>query len=277
MNRRDACAVLAATLAGAACAPNGNPARRSLLISGADAMLPLVRALAQAFLRERRAGLPGGSPALDVIVERGGSVPAYIAASRRAIDVAAMTRALSDAEDGPGARQHLIARDDIGIVVHRALPLADLARAQVRGLLTGEIANWRALGGPDLPVTVYAHPRGAPARQSTEQLLLEGADFSPEARELAGEAALAAVAATPGAIGYLAGHARGGREPVALLAVDGVPPTAATVLSGRYPYTHGFHLLLHGEPGGEREAFVRFARGAAGQALVAGFGLVAVC
>nr|WP_315213320.1 substrate-binding domain-containing protein [uncultured Duganella sp.] len=270
MNRRDACAVLAGALAGAACAPNGGMAHRSLLISGADAMLPLVRALVQAFLRERRA--------LDVIVERGGSLPAYIAASRRAIDVAAMTRALSDAEDGPGARQHLIARDDIGIIAHRSLPLTNLTRAQVRALLTGAIANWRVLGGPDRPVTVYAHPRGAPARQSAEQLLLDGADFSPEARELAGEAALAAaVAADPGAIGYLAGHARAGREAVTLLSVDGVPATAATVLSGRYPYTHGFHLLLHGEPGGERDAFVRFARGGAGQALVTGFGLVAVC
>lgn len=270
MNRRDACAVLAGALAGAACAPNGGMARHSLLISGADAMLPLIRALVQAFLRERRA--------LDVIVERGGSLPAYIAASRRAIDVAAMTRALSDAEDGPGARQHLIARDDIGIIAHRSLPLTNLTRAQVRGLLTGAIANWRVLGGPDRPVTVYAHPRGVPARQSTEQLLLDGADFSPEARELAGEAALAAaVAADPGAIGYLPGHARAGREPVTLLSVDGVPATAATVLSGRYPYTHGFHLLLHGEPGGERDAFVRFARGGAGQALVSGFGLVAVC
>lgn len=263
--------VLAAALAGAACAPNGDPARRrSLLISGADAMLPLVKALAQAFVRERRS--------LDVIVERGGSLPAYIAASRRAVDVAAMTRALSDAEDGPGARQHLIARDHLGVIVHRALPLANLTRAQVRGLLTGEIGNWRALGGPDLPVAVYAHPRGTPARQSAEQLLLDGADFSPEANEPAGAAALAAaVAADPGAIGYLAGHARRGREPVALLSVDGVPARAATVLSGRYPYTHGFHLLLHGEPGGDRDAFVRFARGAAGQALVSSLGLVAVC
>jgi phosphate transport system substrate-binding protein len=64
---------------------------------------------------------------------------------------------------------------------------------------------------------------------------------------------------------------------MALLAVDGVDATRATVLSGRYPFTHSFHLLLHGDPGGVRADFVRFARSAAGQALVARLGLVPVC
>jgi phosphate transport system substrate-binding protein len=275
VRRRDACIVLAGAgmLATVACTPGRSAApveQESLLVGGAAAMVPLARALAQAFVQ--------GRADVAIVVERGGSLPAYIAASRGAIDVAAMTRALSDTEDDAGARQYLIARDDIGIVVNRNTTLRSLTRAQVRAAFAGEIANWRALGGPDAPLTVYAHARGATARQSAEHLLLGGGALAPDARECADDAALAAaVAADPTAIGYLPGHARAGADGLALLAVDGVEATRATVLSGRYPFTHSFHLMLHGAPGRTRAEFVRFARSPAGQAIVERLGLVAVC
>jgi phosphate transport system substrate-binding protein len=153
-----------------------------------------------------------------------------------------------------------------------------LTRAQVRAAFAGEIANWRALGGPDAPLTVVAHARDATARQSAEHLLLGGRALALDARECADDATLAAaVAADRTAIGYLPGHARARATGVAPLAVDGVEATRATVLSGRYPFTHNFHLLLHGAPGGTRAEFVRFARSPAGQAIVERLGLVAVC
>jgi phosphate transport system substrate-binding protein len=272
MNRRHACVLLAGAALGAACRPGPQAARQALLVSAAFAMLPLATALAEAFLRE-----PDGLP---VLVERGGSLPSYIAASRGAIDVAAMTRALSDTEDDAGAHQHLIARDHLGIVVHPSLPVPDLALAQLRAVLSGTIDNWRMLGGPDLPLTVHAHARSAAARQSAEQLILDGGDFTVNAREHASDAALmAAVAADPGAIACCDGHTRisAGTGQVATLSLDGVRATPATVLSRRYPCTHSFYLLLHGEPGGARAAFLRFARSAAGQAIVEAHGLVPVC
>lgn len=276
MNRRAACLALVgagSALAMAACtppAPGLQAAGPLLLAGGAAAMLPLTRALARSFARMHGAA--------GMLVEPGGSLPAYIAASRGAIDIAAMTRALSDGEDDARAHHYLIARDHIVIVVNRAMPVTDLAQAQIRALLAGEITNWRTVGGPDLPVSVHAPAGGGLARQCTEQVLLDGGDFAVDAREYADDAALAAaIEAAPGAIGCLQGHARAGIERAAALAVDGVADTRATVLSGRYPYTQGFHLLLHGEPDGVRGAFIRFARSAAGQAIVAAHGYVSVC
>lgn len=268
MNRRHAC--LAAAGALAACRPGAphDTSVRSLLVGGASAMQPLVQVLAHAFMRSR--------PGTAIVVERGGSLPAYIAARRGAIDMAAMTRPLSDSEDGAGARQYLVARDSIGVVVHRALPVAGLTQAQVRGLFAGTTTNWRALGGPDLPVTVCVPARDTPARQVLEQLLLDGAACTCDARACATDAALlAAVAATAGAIAGLDGLARAGGG--AVLAIDGVHPTDSTVLSSRYPYTHGYYLLLHGARDSATLDFVRFARSSAGQAIVARHGLVPVC
>lgn len=275
MNRRHACRVLAGAgaLAATACgrgAGSGPDAPQALLVAGAAAMLPLVRALAADFTARGRR-----RPAL--LVEPGGSLPAYIAACRGAIDVAAMARALLDDEDDAGARHYLLARDAIGIAAHPALPLRGLTRGQVPALLTGAVANWSRLGGPDLPVTVCAPARGTAARPAAQQLLLGGAEFAVNAVECADHAALRAVLRrTPGAIGCFEGRAGAGFAPAGLLAVDGVAPGRATVLSGRYPYTQSFYLLLHGAPGGAREAFVRYARGAAGQAIVQRHGFIAI-
>jgi phosphate transport system substrate-binding protein len=268
MNRRQACLALAATTL--ACRPAPPASRRTLLVSGASAMVPLVHAMAQAFT--------GGRPELAMLVERGGSLPAYIAASRGAIDIAAMTRALSDNEDDAGARQFLIARDALGIIVHPALPVPALTSAQVRAAFAGAIGNWRALGGPDLPVTVYAHERATMARRVAEQVLQDGGDFAVTARECASDAALlVSVAADPGAIAYIGGRTRRAAGQVAVLAIDGVHATSPAVLSGRYPYTHSLYLLLHGMLDAASDDFVRFARSRAGQAIVASHGLVSVC
>lgn len=254
----------------AACRPTVPPAQQALLISGAAAMLPLAGALADAFV--------AGRSDLTMLVAQGGSLPAYIAACRGAIDLAAMTRALSDSEDGAGVHHYLVARDFINVVVHPDLPMHDLTPAQAQAALAGRIRNWRALGGPDRAITVYVAPRGTLARQSAEQVLLAGGDFAVGARACASDAALlAAVATDPGAIGCIAGHAGDDPAGMTALAIGGVRAAPATVLSGRYPCTQGFYLMLHGEPAGARGAFVQFARSAAGQAIVAGHGLLPVC
>lgn len=241
----------------------------SLLISAAGAMLGLTTCWAQAFRQQH-----GGA---RVVIEKGGAMPAYIAARRGVIDLAAMTRPLTDAEDDASAHHYLVAKGQIGIVVNRASPLVDLGRQQLQALLTGAAANWREVGGPDMPVQVVARGLGTSARQFAEEVLLAGGDFAPGASEYDRAAdVVAAVGAHPGGIGAIA--LRGERLPpaVRLLAIDGVAATRSTALSGRYPFAHGFYLLLYGAADGMRGDFLRYARSTAGQAIVAELGLIPV-
>jgi phosphate transport system substrate-binding protein len=278
MNRRQACIGF---VAACAAITGGSFARRevlrrqagrhqSLLIGGASAMQSLNQALAREFMQRHTL--------LTVVIESGGSLPAYIAASRGAIDLAAMTRALSDAEDDAGARHYLVAKGSIGIIVNRASPLTDLSQEQVRALLTGEATNWKLVGGPDQQVAVISRIRGSTTRQLAEQILLEGRDFAIDAHELDSAAGMAAaVAANPYAIGYIASKDAAAQAAVAHVAVDGVPASRATVLSDRYPYAHAYYLLLYGASGGARRLFVDFARSPSGQRIVLQQGLMPVC
>lgn len=278
MNRREAGLALAA---GAGTAAMGmllhrlrmKPAaqvRQSLLIGGAGAMLALNQSWARAFMQAH--------PAIDIVIEKGGSLPAYIAARRGAIDLAAMTRGLTDAEDDASAHHFLVAKGKVGIVVPRASPVAALSREQVQGLLTGAIGNWRQVGGPARPVKVYTHKRGGIARQFAEEFLLDGSDFAPAASECDSDADLvAALADDRDGIGAVSARDQIDAAPVRCVDVDGVRATRSTVLSGRYPYAHSFYLLLYGEADGARGEFLAFARSAAGQEIVSRAGLIPVC
>lgn len=280
MNRRQASIALAlgAGAAGLAllrsglarhAAPPDRP-RQSLLIGGAGAMLSLNNSWARAFAL--------AYPTVDIVIETGGSLPAYIAASSGAIDLAAMTRGLSDAEDSASAHQFLVAKGEIAIIVHRGSRLADLSRQQVAALLSGDIDNWRKVGGPNRAVHVYAHTRGGVARRFAEEYLLDGNDFTPAAGEFDTDSALvAAVAADPDGIGAVAARAQLVAPHASCVAIDRVRATRSTVLSGRYPYAHSFHLLLFGESNGPRADFLDFARSPAGQDIVSKAGLMPVC
>ncbi len=244
--------------------------RKSLLIGGAGAMLPLNKALATEFMQR--------NSHVDVVIEKGGSLQGFIAAKRGAVDLAAMTRDLSDAEDDVSAHHFLIARGSIGIIVNKESSIKGLSQSQIRGLLGGEITNWKLVGGIDAPVNVISRTRGSSTRQFVEEVLLDGGDFVSSAQELETTKLLAeSVAADPYAIGYIASKDNEGITDVAYVAVDGVTASRATLLSGRYPYTHSFYLLVYGEKKGLRFDFVVFARSPDGQKIVQQKGLEPVC
>lgn len=281
MNRRSA---LFALVAGAGAVVAGSVAnlegfrwrfpmkegRKSLLIGGAGAMVPLNQALANAFTKLHAT--------VDVVIEKGGSLQGLIAAKRGAIDLAAMTRDLSNAEDDTNAHDFLIARDNVLIIVNKASPIKILSQKQIRRLLAGELINWKQVGGADAPVNVISRTKGSTTRQFVEEVVLDGGEVTISAKEMETTKLLAAsVAADPYAIGYVASKDSEGIAEVASLAVDGVVASRATVLSGRYPYTHSFSLLIYGEQKGLRLDFVNFARSPDGQKIVVKNGLVPVC
>jgi phosphate transport system substrate-binding protein len=232
-----------------------------LLIAGSGTMYALNRALADAFAQLH--------PECDLVVEKGGSLPALIALKRGAIDIAAMEHDMTASEEESHLRNFLIARNDIGIAVNKKSPIALLSTDQIRGLLSGDIGNWKHVGGPDAAVQVISRQRGSTSRHFIEEVVLAGGDIAPEAIEVANTRQLAErVAANPHAIGYISLKDRVGIGEVAYLAVDGVAASRETILSNRYPFTQSLYLVVLGDQPGPATEFIAFARSAAGQQII---------
>ena len=99
--------------------------------------------------------------------------------------------------------------------------LASVDEAVLKDLFTGRIANWKSVGGPDLPVRVFRLEPATVESRGFRGLALDGADWAataavqPDARTL-----LRAVASTPGAVGFVPYAEAAGNAAVKLLPVE---------------------------------------------------------
>lgn len=102
------------------------------------------------------------------------------------------------------ARRHVVALDAIVPAVAPGQPVQALAIEDLIAILTGEIGDWSALGGPDAPVTVHLPDRHDGLQQAVALRLLRGASPTPAARRHPDPAALAdAVARDPLGLGLV--------------------------------------------------------------------------
>ncbi len=93
---------------------------------------------------------------------------------------------------------------EVVALLHPALPIRSLSREQLRAVLAGEIANWSALGGPDLAITVVLPDELDGVRATVDTELMEGRAFSPKAQIVPRiPDTIPVVLATPGAVGVL--------------------------------------------------------------------------
>jgi phosphate transport system substrate-binding protein len=96
-----------------------------------------------------------------------------------------------------------IIRTRAALVVHPSNPIRSARLVDIGKILTGEISNWKQLGGPDLPIRVVAVREGGGVLTSVEARLLGAAHISaPGAiRVQVGTQIVRVVAQEPGAIG----------------------------------------------------------------------------
>ncbi|MDA8144439.1 MAG: substrate-binding domain-containing protein [Thermaerobacter sp.] len=227
----------------------GPGAGRRVTLAGSTALLPLARAAAAAFMR--------GHPGVVVQVSGGGSLVGLAQVGAGAVDIG---MAEVPAPPGSGLAAHPVALLPLVPVVHPGTGLHGLTREQLRGVLTGRSRNWRQLGGRNLRIWLVNRSPASGGRRALRREVLGSSRFSPRAMVMPSNGAVRqAVAATPGALGYLqAGTLGSGVVP---LAYAGVPYTPGAVRRGRYPLVARGTFYTRGRPAGATAAFLAFVTG----------------
>jgi phosphate transport system substrate-binding protein len=187
--------------------------------------------------------------------------------------------ALADAGDMRSPRaEHTIAMDGLAVLVHRDNPLSQLTTGQIAGLFSGEIRNWRELGGRDAPVSLYARDDKSGTWDTFAGLVLGKRLLSPAARRFESNDALSdAVAADPNGIGF-SGLASV-RRTKALAVADGggraILPTRLSVATEDYPLARRLYLYLRPDQGqGDALALIEHCQSEKGQDVVEEVGFV---
>jgi len=60
----------------------------------------------------------------------------------------------AEVNDPASLQQVTIGKDKIVVLVHKDNPVSKLSKEQIKGIFTGKIANWKDVGGKDMPIIV---------------------------------------------------------------------------------------------------------------------------
>ena len=207
-----------------------------------------------------------------------GSGSGITAVSEGRCDIGLSSRALKDAEKQSGLTETVLALDGIAIIVNPANPVDDLDTATIAKIYTGEITNWKDVGGNDGEIVLIGREAGSGTRDGFESVT-----GTSEACVLAQEltstgAVISAVAANPNAIGYASLSAVEGQDGIKALKVNGVDCSEETVLDGTYAVQRPFVLVTReGETlSPAAQAFFDYATGTAANDLIRQAGAVPV-
>jgi phosphate transport system substrate-binding protein len=260
--------VLGCTLAAAA---YGQTTER-VIIDGSTGVTPLVAALATAY-REQH-------PGVTVEIGKGmGTKERIRALAEGRIDIAMASHGLvADELVRQGMAVNEIAKIAVVFGVNATVPVAVLAENQICDIYSGRLANWKELGGPDLPVAPRTRPDSEVDAQVVRQRvgclaqlkMPEAVRVMPKAGDMARE-----LARTAGAIGMTTTTVvEQSQARVKPLALNGVEPTPQNVRSGAYGLTRDSYLVTKAAPAPAVARFLEFVRGPDGKRVISANGAV---
>ena len=200
---------------------------------GSTSMEKVIMSLGESFQAENKGITVGYNPT--------GSGSGITAVSEGRCDIGLASRALKDDEKAAGLKETILALDGIAIIVNPENNVSDLTIEQIAKIYTGEITNWKDVGGDDAEIVLIGREAGSGTRDGFESIT-DTKDSCKYRQELTSTGdVITTVAGNPNAIGYAS--LASVKESVKALSVNGVAPSEATVSDGSYAVQRPFVLV----------------------------------
>ncbi len=169
-----------------------------------------------------------------------GSSSGIQAVSEGRCDIGLASRDLKEEEQGD-LTATVVAIDGIGIIVNPDNPVADLSVEQVGKIYTGEISNWKEVGGEDTPIVCIGREAASGTRDGFEEVTgtKDNCKYSQELTSTGD--VVQTVAGNPNAIGYASVASL--NDTVKAVSIEGVEPTTAAIQDGQYKIQRNFVLV----------------------------------
>ena len=236
-------------------------------LNGSTSMEKFVNALSE--------GIKEKYPNLQLEAQFTGSGAGLEAVASKTTDIGDSSRALTDEEKAKGLEENIVAIDGIATITNKSNKVTNLTKDQLAKIYTGQITNWKDLGGQDEAIVVIGREAGSGTRGAFEELLgiEDQCQYAQELNETG--AVLAKVAKTSGSIGYVSLDVLD--DTVSPLQLDGVEPSEKTVKEGSYALQRPFVMATNGkisEQSKQVQAVFDFINSDDGQKIIKKVGLV---
>ena len=260
-------AASASTTASSAAGQAAGTLSGNVATGGSTSMKNVIAALTESFAEVE--------PGVTVSYDPTGSGAGITGATDKTLDIGLSSRALKDDEKS-AVDGTVVALDGIAIVVNKDSKVADLTVEQLKKMFTGEISNWKDVGGDDGEIVLVGREAGSGTRDGFESIV-DVKDSCKYAQELtATGAVISAVEANPLAIGYASLSAVG--DTVKMVTVGGVECSEETVKDGSYEVQRPFVFVTNKSVAlsEQAQAFFDFATSADAADLIRTAGAVPV-
>jgi len=246
-------------------------AKTTLTVKGSDTMVIMAQRWAEAYMNAH--------PDVTVQVTGGGSGTGISALINGTTDICDASRPMKGSErESLKSRYASLgveiksAKDGLAVYLNDASPVEELSLDQLKAIYTGDITNWKDVGGPDAKIIVYGRENNSGTYVFFRDNVLRGKDYTSTMQSLPGTAAVVnAVSKDKFGIGY-GGAAYGKGIKFVKVKKDagtpGVAPSAATVKDGSYPLSRYLYMYLKSRPTGAIKDYIDWILGAEGQDIV---------
>lgn len=234
-------------------------------ISGSTSVGPLAEKLAMKYEEEND---------VKIEVNQIGSSAGITNAISGVSQIGMSSRDLKQEEKDSNLQELVIAYDGIVVVAHPSNPVKDLTMEQVKQIFTGEVTNWKEVGGKDMEIVVVSREDGSGSRDAFQEIVgYESGQLIKNAIVASGNGNIkTTVAMNKHAIGFISFEYID--ESISPMAINGVAAKAENVLAGTYELSRPF-LFVHKEDVPESaKQFMEFILTPEGQKVVESAGAI---
>jgi phosphate transport system substrate-binding protein len=168
-----------------------------------------------------------------------------------------------------------IGLDGIAIITSNENNISDLTTQQVQKIYSGEITNWKSVGGSDHAINVYTREEDSGTRDTFWKEGLLQSNISKKVLMVASNGEMKSkVSLDENGIGYVSiGYVD---ESINTVRFNGVEPTQENVKEGLYTIYRPLNLLTNGEPDENVKKFIEYVLSEKGQEIVKNDGFLPV-